>query len=454
MGLPKEWNLSQIKDFQDYMDALLAGNLATRRHLRFVPGEFKYQETKSPPLKDVFDEYLARVICFTFAVAPDPFIEHVSRGAVEKSHTRALEEGLEPTQRYVKLALDRIIHEDFDSPDLEFKYVEDREQDPKSQMEIDAGYVRNGIFSIDEVRVSRGKNPIGGPASVPMLATNAGFIPLGTLTAPGSAVALADAGGHSARASQNLSSSSSGSGSGSSGSSAPQQQARSPEGAQGSSEGSQGREASKGYQGSSEGSDVAMNKSEVNPIAQKILEQVKAASAVTSRGESEGSDLNSDARSLIKALNVGNGDRSGSIDLDKAIPVSLAGCSEMMKTKVFNEAWRLVQAGDFKIDKKVIPISSIRATDSDVDEQKVIDHAKQYKEEGRYSLAPLVYEIMGKYYILDGHHRIEGAKLAGAESMVVANLRSTKILQVDLEVLTELLTGVVSVQRQTTAVTA
>jgi len=199
MGLPKEWNLEQIQDFQKYMDSLLSGNLATRRHLRFVPGEFKYQETKSPPLKDVFDEYLARVICFTFAIAPDPFIEHVSRGAVEKSHTRALEEGLEPNQSYVKTVIDRILVEDFDSADLEFKYVENREQDPKTQMEIDLGYVKTAIYSIDEVRVARGKAPLGGPASLPMLATKSGFIPLSTFTSPDAAANLAASGDPGAR---------------------------------------------------------------------------------------------------------------------------------------------------------------------------------------------------------------------------------------------------------------
>lgn len=194
MGLPKEWNLQQIKDFQDWMDALLSGNLATRRRLRMVPGEFKYQETKSPPLKDIFDEYLARVICFTFAIAPDPFIEHVSRGVVEKSNTRALEAGLEPNQSYVKTVMDRIIVEDFKSPDLEFKFVEIREQDPKTAMEIDTGYAKAGVLAIDDVRLHLGKEPLGGPFSTPMVLTKQGYIPITTFTSPDAAARLAASG--------------------------------------------------------------------------------------------------------------------------------------------------------------------------------------------------------------------------------------------------------------------
>ena len=199
MGLPKEWTMEQIKDFQDYMDSLLQGNLATRRHLRFVPSPFDYQETKTAPLKDTFDEYLARIICFTFAIAADPFIEHVSRGAVEKSHTRALEEGLEPNQSYVKTIMDRFIEDDFKSPDLEFKFVENREQDPKAQMEIDVGYAKAGLYAIDEIRIARGKVPLGGPASIPMLATATGYVPLSALTMPGAAENLAAAGGPAAQ---------------------------------------------------------------------------------------------------------------------------------------------------------------------------------------------------------------------------------------------------------------
>ncbi len=48
VGLPKEWNQDQITSFQKHFDAMLSGNLRLRRRLRFMPGDFKYQETKAP----------------------------------------------------------------------------------------------------------------------------------------------------------------------------------------------------------------------------------------------------------------------------------------------------------------------------------------------------------------------------------------------------------------------
>ena len=35
--LPKEWTSDQIRQFQDYFDALMSGNSARRRMLKFMP---------------------------------------------------------------------------------------------------------------------------------------------------------------------------------------------------------------------------------------------------------------------------------------------------------------------------------------------------------------------------------------------------------------------------------
>jgi hypothetical protein len=54
------------------------GNTAERRRLKFVPpGTFI--ATKQPPLKDEFDEYYWRVLCFFFSVPPTAFIKQTNR---------------------------------------------------------------------------------------------------------------------------------------------------------------------------------------------------------------------------------------------------------------------------------------------------------------------------------------------------------------------------------------
>ena len=44
--LPKDWTIDQVRQFQDYFDALMSGNLARRRMVKFMPAEFKLTETR------------------------------------------------------------------------------------------------------------------------------------------------------------------------------------------------------------------------------------------------------------------------------------------------------------------------------------------------------------------------------------------------------------------------
>lgn len=174
--LPKDWTIDQIKAFQNHFDSMMAGNLASRRKLRFMPGDFKYQEAKQPLLKDAYDEWLARLICFAFSISPEPFVQHQNRATAETSHDRALQEGLQPLQRWIKSFIDPVITLEFDSPDLEFGWVDDREQDPKQAADILVNDTKAGIIAVDEAREAKGLPPLGGAYAVPMLATASGYV--------------------------------------------------------------------------------------------------------------------------------------------------------------------------------------------------------------------------------------------------------------------------------------
>jgi hypothetical protein len=176
LGLPKEWTQQQVFDFQKHFDSMMAGNLAMRRRLKFMPGDFKYQETKAPVLKDEYDEWLARIICFVFSLPPTPFIKQMNRATAESSHDAALEEGLAPLMKWMRKIMNRIIAVDFASPDLEFAYVDDREQDPLQAAQIREGDVKAGIISIDEGRESLGLVPLGGACAIPMPLTATGYV--------------------------------------------------------------------------------------------------------------------------------------------------------------------------------------------------------------------------------------------------------------------------------------
>ena len=85
IGVPNFWTPDQIKNFQDYWDLYFDGDLARRRRAKFVPGGVAktFIQTKEPELKNAFDEWIARVVCFAFSVSPQPFINQMNRSTSE-----------------------------------------------------------------------------------------------------------------------------------------------------------------------------------------------------------------------------------------------------------------------------------------------------------------------------------------------------------------------------------
>jgi hypothetical protein len=156
IGVPDDWTPDQIRQFQEYWDALLQGNLAARRHTRFVPGGLKYQPTRDAPLKDDFDEWLARIVCFAFSIPPTAFSSQVNRATAETAQQAALAEGLAPLQNWLKGLIDRILARVLGWDDLEFAWAAGSAVDPLMQAQIDTAYVAAGIKTADEVRAALG----------------------------------------------------------------------------------------------------------------------------------------------------------------------------------------------------------------------------------------------------------------------------------------------------------
>ena len=67
ISCPPEWRPAQIREMQEIFDGMLRGDLAARSGAKFVPGGLSVQFTKDALLKDDFDEWLARIICFAFS---------------------------------------------------------------------------------------------------------------------------------------------------------------------------------------------------------------------------------------------------------------------------------------------------------------------------------------------------------------------------------------------------
>jgi len=160
--LPKEWTVDQIRSFQDYFDALMSGSSARRRMVKFMPSDFRLIEARQPPLKDQYDEWLARVICYAFSVPASAFVSQVNRATSETLRMQATQEGLVPLKAWIKSALDDVIQVHLGEPDLEFVWVGDDAVDPLQQAQTLNILVGAGIKTRQEARADLGLAPEDG----------------------------------------------------------------------------------------------------------------------------------------------------------------------------------------------------------------------------------------------------------------------------------------------------
>lgn len=159
IGVPDSWTPDQIATFQSYWDSLLEGNAGARRHTRFVPGGMKYQPVREPALKDDYDEWLARVVCYAFGVPATPFTRQVNRATAETAEDVADREGLAPLMGWAKALVDRLLADLWGRADLEFVWLPAAVIDPTVQARIDALYIQAGVMTPDEIRGRLGLPP-------------------------------------------------------------------------------------------------------------------------------------------------------------------------------------------------------------------------------------------------------------------------------------------------------
>src|ERR1700728_4210045 len=134
----------------------VSGNLERRRMVKFMPADFKLTETRRPPLKDSYDEWLARVICYAFSVPASAFVSQVNRATSETLRMQATQEGLIPLKAWVKSALDQVIQVCMNEPGLEFVWVGDDAIDPLQQAQTLQILVGAGIKTREEARAELG----------------------------------------------------------------------------------------------------------------------------------------------------------------------------------------------------------------------------------------------------------------------------------------------------------
>ena len=159
---PEGWTVSQLAEMQNAFNEQLKNVASRPSTLIWTPFGTRYQEFKEAPLKQEFDEWLARIIQYAFNLPPTPFIRAMNRSTANNDSDRGKEEGLLPIKLWLKRILDRVIADDMGHPELEFVWTDVAEVDLEKQAKVDDLYLRNGSVTINEVRDRRGLQPVEG----------------------------------------------------------------------------------------------------------------------------------------------------------------------------------------------------------------------------------------------------------------------------------------------------
>ncbi len=162
LNAPSSWGPDAIRTLQEAWDARLSGEAAAKSKLYWAPAETRYQPFKDSPLKDDFDEWLARIVCYAFSLPPTPFVKQMNRSTADNDSDRAQAEGAQPRKLWWKRIADGLIAREFGRPDLEWSWTDETDVDPLVQAQIDDINIRNGSVTLAEVRDRRGLGPLPG----------------------------------------------------------------------------------------------------------------------------------------------------------------------------------------------------------------------------------------------------------------------------------------------------
>lgn len=162
--LPEDWSLEDIKEFELYVEELLAGQPQRRSKILWAPAGTKLQKFRDEEtfnLQNKFDEWLARIFCFKLGISSMPFLSMTNRATATEFGDIEAEGGVASFKMFIKRFLGRVIKNDLHKPHLKFIWTTDRARMQEKRVMRNTQYVEKGIFQVDEVRREEGKEPLG-----------------------------------------------------------------------------------------------------------------------------------------------------------------------------------------------------------------------------------------------------------------------------------------------------
>lgn len=163
--MPDTWTPQQIKDFQEYFDALMSGDESMTRRLKFMP-QGDYTPTNKPDDMAFgdFNEWLMHLTCALFDVDPVSIGFSPKQGlnaasAAKTGKDISEDKGQRPLALFIEEIFTKIIQEDLGYPNLRFDFPALREKDALAQATVNQVLLNSGQRTIDELRTDDGLEP-------------------------------------------------------------------------------------------------------------------------------------------------------------------------------------------------------------------------------------------------------------------------------------------------------
>lgn len=165
--LPEDMATSkdQVEQWQEWFDALLAGDRQMIHRLKILPNGSEYTAAKKPEdmAFEKFEMWILRQTCAMFDIQPQDIgiTIDVNKATGEVQQGLGVQYGLMPLANFVKEILDVIVQEELGFTDLQFIWTNINPVDRKEEVEIAEKEIKMGAKSVDEYRIEQGLEPIG-----------------------------------------------------------------------------------------------------------------------------------------------------------------------------------------------------------------------------------------------------------------------------------------------------
>jgi len=158
-AIAADWSPDQVRTYQEDFDAVLEGNEAQRRRIRFVPtGTFS--ETKKRAWDYQFREWMARVVAWAFQVSPMPIAKQMNRATGETMEQSTIESGVRPLAEFIEEPINQFIAGPLACPDVEMHFGSDETEDGTLVKDRNVAYLGRGVRTINSVRREIGEDVI------------------------------------------------------------------------------------------------------------------------------------------------------------------------------------------------------------------------------------------------------------------------------------------------------